>query len=297
MLLRTFIPRLLLAAFVIGAAIATYALWPHRKRVVAPLGLANGAPIFANETGRRWYFESLPRLEAESFVAVADREALTRTVRGWVQRRAAGPSIDEDLLTDAITTFLYAWTAPSADILLQRHAPYRKLRTDIYADPNLHQAHRFLVGTPLAQDTDPAALLELLFRSAPDAAGRPVAIATSAELQVATSRTMMAARAASDREVLNATRPQFSMYVERDFNHRMGPFSVSFAWITEPSASYRSCIKAHGTALICELYCTLKSSDGRIVPVELTFFFSPDDRWWHVIGGGSYYIGHVCWPV
>jgi hypothetical protein len=280
--------RVVTLVVVVAVAAGLYFLWP-------PGSPGSPTASVAGSKAQNWYLENRPIWEAFDYVALDGAATVTECVRELVEKRYSGPEIDEEVFIRDVSAFLYALSAPGPDEYLERVAPYRRLRSDVYSDPFLHTWYRVVTGRPMPSDIEPRAALGRFWKSLPNAPGRPVAMSRTAVVQVAKTRPVPLRRD-PDARLHGLTLPHYSCWEAEENEHWIGSFSEGFPRLTRPTVTFEEVMQRQGAALVATFHCAVRTSDGRIFTIGISLYFCPEENRWQVEGAANYYPDHVCWP-
>jgi len=292
--------RVALAAAVLGLAAAVYFVWAPERGSVRR-GRTTGAPaVLRGLTGSRgedWYRENVARWQALEFVPLSDLEELARTIRNVVQGRHPGPEVDPEVLARDLTAFFYALGAPDPDEYLARLRPYRRLKTaaELAETTQLYGPYRALSGRELSADVSPPAVLGL-FWNAKGAAGRAAKVSTRGFIQVAYSRPIPDAVAPGS-VLASIVCPLYSMYEQAEPRSWLGPFSVGFPRLTVPLADFDATLTRHGRLMMCDALFAIRTDNDQTFPLDVTFFYSPEQNHWYYVLAGAGFPYELFWPL
>lgn len=249
--------------------------------------------------GIQWYDHHARYWQGLEYVPLDDRAALRETVAGWIAERHFGADINPEPLIRDLTTFLYAQSSPDPSTYLERIAEQRRLRSDLRNDDKVQGRYRTLTGAHIAADASAFDVLARFWQSAPNAAGRPRAVATKAVVQVLPADPLPPGGLPAGWLLFNATHPQFTVWEdlgETEMDRWMGPFASGAPQITAPTTPYADVYDDHEQALICTVHTAVKTTEGAAFVIALDLYFAPAEDAWHVQWFVNYYPYAVWWP-
>lgn len=303
--------RTLLAMGVLGGAVVLYFWGLDRAEITRIASHVTAGPVDGegpapppleggfDQESLNWYTSMLPRWRALQYVSLADRGALERVTADAVRNRRESCAFDEASLSRDLASFFWALSASNAEeYLVRMDSIGHALSSRAFDDAQVHGIYRRAVGEALRPGKPLADAFRALWQSAPRTVARPVRLATHMPLQVARSLPAPPVLRAGQ-TLYTETSPtrQFSVLGGDDRFPGIGPFCQGLPRLTYGRTSYDELIRSSGHAMICEVLAALQTSDDRIVMVNITLYYSPQDGHWFVQGVSSYYPAYVTWPV
>lgn len=260
---------------------------------------AHRATAKTGVAGIQWYDHHARFWQQLDYTPLNDRDALEKTIAGWVANRHPGADIDPAPLIRDLTDFLHAQAAPDAQRYLERIGHRRHLRDDLRDDHSVQAVFRRITGAEIAKGTSADEVLEQLWASTPEAAERPAAIATQAVMQVAPAGPLPEGGLPPGWQLFNATLPQFTVWDdlgEAEMDRWMGPFAEGFAAVTAATTPYEAVYEANDGALICVVHTAVRTTEGVAFILALNLYYAPAEEAWHVEWFVNYYPYAVSWP-
>lgn len=278
-------------------AAAVYLGWPDRR---TPSGPPSDAQIRREPDSSRhvqWYKKQQRKYEGFTYVSLDDLEAVRSTVTSAVADRLPGPPFPEKSLIRDLARFMHAIGAESPKQYLARLEGLRAPDKRCLDNPFLHKWHMAVTGHSVPRRQALESVLDTLWTGRSMWPGRPRAMSTAGEVQVAYVKPLKTARDPTVR-LSAATYPSFTRWQgdEERTDVWAGPFVQGCPRVTWPAQDFDQVYARLGNQLkVCHFSCAVETVKKVRMAVEVYLYHSEQPDCWNVEWFSNYYPHECCW--